>query len=528
MKPIETIIDIIARLQDAPEQKLYVYDRRGRRIHEQPYPELARRARATAAKFDSAPGQIVFLQLPNSQTLVECLLGAIIAGLVPCCLAPPRALGGIETFQGRMQLLMRAFPNSQLVTREDVGSAAGVPYALPPDVSLDDPLAPLPDIDPEALAFVQLTSGSTRQPKAVRISHRALVSNVQAFCECAHRSSDEPEAIVSWLPLYHDMGLVGNLFSGLFLRNQLHLMTPDAFLARPLSWLRIISDAGEPVVATAPNFAYQECVRRITPEQVETLDLSRWNLAGCGAERVRSETLDAFATHFEPAGFSRKAFVPCYGMAESTLAVTFGAGDRIPPRDDGHVSCGRPIPGTQLVIRDPEGNPLPDGDQGEITVTGPSLCSGYAGSDQASPIRDGWLYTGDRGYVRDGELYVTGRYDDLIIVEGVNIDPDEFEAIADDVVQIVGGRSAAFPIEEAGREKVVLVSEATPQPSECFEAWGQEIGGRVGQVFGFKLHDMVFVRRGAMSKTSSGKVKRAKLRESYQKDELDVLWSQRT
>jgi len=528
MKDNRTIIDVIARLADAPDRMFYVYDRRGRRVHEQSYPELARRARAMAAKFDCEPGQIVFLQLPNSQVLVECLLGAIIAGLVPCCLAPPRALGGIETFQERMQLLLRTFPESRLVTREDVGSLAGVPYSVPPEVSSDDPPASLPEVDSEAIGFLQLTSGSTRHPKAVRISHRALVANVLAFCESAHRTTPERETFVSWLPLYHDMGLVGNLFASLVMRNHLHLMPPDAFLARPLTWLRIISEATEAVIATAPNFAYQECVRRISAEQVETLDLSRWNLACCGAERVRSETLDAFADHFAPAGFSRESFVPCYGMAEATLAVTFGAGGRIPPVHDGNVSCGHPVPGTRVVIRSLDGDPLPDGDQGEITVTGSGLCSGYAGSEHASALRDGWLHTGDRGYLREGELYVTGRYDDLIIVDGVNIDPDEFEGFAEEIVQIAGARSAAFPVEEDGRERVVIVAESTPQPDECFETWGREIGEKVGRVFGFKLHDVVFVRRGALIKTSSGKVKRRKLRESYEKGELEVLWSQRT
>ncbi len=218
------------------------------------------------------------------------------------------------------------------------------------------------------------------------------------------------------------------------------------------------------------------------------------------------------------------------------MLVTFGSAGQVPAVDDGNVSCGRPIPETEVVIRDAQGNPLPEGEQGEVTVKGTSLCSGYAGGGQGSesgsesgsenPIREGWLYTGDRGYLRDGELYITGRYKDLIIIDGVNIDPDEIEGIAEETVQSVGGRSGAFSIEVDGRERVVLVSETTPQSSDVLEDWNRRIGDRVARLFGFVLHDMVFVRRGVLSKTSSGKVQRSKLRRVYEQQQLESIWRQ--
>ncbi len=247
---------------------------------------------------------------------------------------------------------------------------------------------------------------------------------------------------------------------------------------------------------------------------------------------MRPETLDDFAAHFAPAGFNQESFVPCYGMAEAILAVTFGSGGELPVIHDGNVSCGRPIPETEVVIRDPDNNSVADCQQGEVTVRSPSLCSGYLaiGEDSrdeyGTEIRDGWLHTGDRGYLRHGELYITGRYKDLIIVDGVNIDPDEIEMIGEAVVGGVGNRSGAFSVEVEGRERVVLVNESADKADEVLREWSHEIGDRVAQLFGFRLLDLVFVRRGGMNKTSSGKVQRAILRSQYEADELEILWRQ--
>lgn len=522
------IQDLIARAEGVTDREVLVYDRRGRQLGARSWADISHRARATGRAFldaGLAPGDHVFLQLSNSFPLIEGFLGAIAVGLVPCCLAPPRALGGLEIFRERLRALLRHFPRSLLVAAPEVGEASGIRYLPPPDPTGHVALGSMTAAPPEALAFIQLTSGSTWQPKAVRISHGALVANVHNTILAS--KSDENDCLVSWLPLYHDMGLVGTLLCGLTLGAEVRLMQPETVLARPATWLRVISDSASTTSSVAPNFAYQTCVQKISAEEVSQLDLSRWRIAGCGAERVSATTLAAFAEHFEPAGFRRESFLPCYGMAETTLAVTFGAGDRLPVIDGDHVSCGLPIPGTEIVIRSAGGEPLPDGEQGEVTVRGPSLCSGYSGGDYPSPVRDGWLYTGDRGYLRAGELYITGRFKDLIIVDGVNIDPYEIEAIADEVIGAAGCRSAAFSVPVDGRERVVLVNEA-PADSDAGPAeWNREIGDRVARLFGFRLYDVVYVSRGSLNKTSSGKVQRSRVSVAYDEDKLATQWSQR-
>jgi acyl-CoA synthetase (AMP-forming)/AMP-acid ligase II len=441
-------------------------------------------------------------------------------------MAPARALGGLDLFRERMHALFRQFPGSLLITRPDVGEAIGVPFMTPPEpVEGEFGGIPPSSVDPESIAFVQLTSGSTKQPKAVRISHRALIANVRNTLVAGEAKQED--SLVTWLPFYHDMGLIGSLFAALGLGSDLHVMQPETFVARPRTWLQLISDLPSPAVSTAPNFAFQNCVQKIKDDQLESLDLSRWRLAGCGAERVREETLAQFADRFAVVGFRPEAFVPCYGMAETTLAVTFGAGGKIPRIDSGNVSCGKAIGETEIEIRSRDGEALSEGEEGEIAVRSSSLFSGYAGADSGMGLQDGWLLTGDRGYLRDGELYVTGRYKDLIIVDGVNIDPDEIEAVAELANCSRGGRSAAFSVDVEGRERVVLVIETTQESPEALAKRHRDLGDGIARNFGFNLYDVLFLRRGSIKKTSSGKVQRSKLRELFLEEKLDSLWRQR-
>jgi fatty-acyl-CoA synthase len=277
-------------------------------------------------------------------------------------------------------------------------------------------------------------------------------------------------------------------------------------------------------VSGAPNFAYSYGADRVSDEELEGLDLSTWLVALTGAEPVTAGAMDRFARRFGPCGLRPEALTPVYGLAEATLAVTFPALNRPPRVHDGHVSCGPPLPGTEIVIRGEDGEPVANGCDGEITVRGPGLTSGYVGVEPGSPLRDGWLFTGDRGRLVDGELLVTGRLKDLIIVDGVNVDPQEIDWAAESIVRIPGGRSAAFGIPVDGREAVVLAVEIDPRRANPFEAWHDAIRARVAALFGFRPHDLLFVRRGTIPKTSSGKVRRGALREGYLHDELDVVW----
>jgi fatty-acyl-CoA synthase len=522
-----TVIGLIQRLAEVEDRGVTEYDRRGRPAVSRSYAELHRRVRAAAAALRTQgvrPGEAVFLQLPNSCELVECFLGALVAGAQPCCLAPPRALGGLEAYQRRLATLFEAFPSCHLIAREETGARSGQAYTLPPECGEDAALLDPSRVDPADIAFLQLTSGTSRAPKAVRISHGALSANVRGILDGGKGTS--AHSFVSWLPLYHDMGLVGMLFCALQARSPLHLFRPETFVARPLTWLKMLGGAGGPTITTAPNFAYQHCVDTVSPEAATELDLSAWDIAGCGAERVRPETIAAFIERFAPAGFRAEAFVPCYGMAETTLAVTFDRRAHAPNVHGGQVSCGRPLRGTELAIRGEEGQPVPDGEEGEITVRGPGLFSGYAAETAASPICDGWLHTGDLGLVYDGELYVTGRIKDIIIIDGENLDPDEIEAVAERTVRTPGGRCGAFPVEVKGRERVVLAVEVPSRSADRVADWSDAISTELASLFGFRVHDLVFVSRGDLPTTSSGKVRRAQLRVWYETGELKILGRQ--
>ena len=519
-------IDLINTLADRTSAAMSEFNRRGQLTLSRTHAELHERSMNIAAAMREAgigPGAIVFVQLPNGCSLVEQFFAAIFAGALPCCLAPPRALGGIEGYRERMKYLFDAFPGCMLITDEDTGSKSGRPFSVPFEPLASNTSFDVRTPDPEAIVFLQLTSGTSRSPKAVRISHRALTANIEGMILGAKCTA--ADTCVSWLPLYHDMGLVGMVLATLGNGSSLQLFRPDTFAARPYTWLKTISDLPGTGITTAPNFAYQHCVNSISPEQVETLDLSRWRVAGCGAERVRSETMQAFIDYFAKAGFDPSALTPCYGMAETTLAVTFDRRDQPPKILDGVVSCGRPLKDTEIVIRDLDGNPLPDGESGEITVRGPGLFSGYTSITAANPMRDGWLHTGDIGLFTGGELFVSGRLKNLIILDGQNLDPTEIEAIAEDAVTTRGGRYAAFPTEVNGRERVVLAVEVPRKSTANLDAWSEVIDEGIASHFGFRLHELFFVARGHLPTTSSGKVRRSEARRMYEEGEFTHLLS---
>lgn len=505
---------------------LAVYDRRGKTKVERPYPEVARRARAWGAWLEAQgvrPGDLVYLCLPTSHELIEGFLGASLVGALPCCLALPRAIGGLDVFRRRVEQLAR-FGRGHLVTTPEVGAELGAPFLAPPDPLDLERLADVPRLDPDAIAYVQLTSGSTSVPKAVAITHRNLAANTAAIYT---RGAGSPaETYVSWLPLYHDMGLVGILFTAMFHGCSLALMTPETFVGTPRRWFEAMTDVRKDhtIVTSAPNFGYQWAVDRIPAEKVAGLDLSRWRVACCGAEMVRPATLEEFVARFRPAGFDPGALIPCYGMAEATLAVTMSPAARGPVVVDGSVSCGPAVNGLEVTIRPVSCDEvLAEGTEGEIVIRGSSVFPGYFLDPEATAavLRDGLFRTGDLGYLRGGELHVTGRVKDLIILDGANVAPHELEWLAQAHVDLDGGRAAAFSVEHRRREVPVLVVEVKEvPPPEAVEALRAAVARDVAP-----LHDLVFVRRGTVPKTSSGKVQRGQVRARYLDGTLEgVLW----
>jgi len=520
-----TAIAMLERLERRPEKGITVFDRRGRNPVERAYPEVARRARAWAAWFRGQgvePGQVVFLCLQTSPDLIEAFLGLMAIRALPCMVALPRAIGGLDVFRRRLVKLSERFPGGQLLTTAEVGPEAGIPFWTVPDDLEAAGAVDLEPVDPAALAYVQLTSGSTTTPKAVAISHANLAANARGIIVAGEGHPDED--YVSWLPLYHDMGLVGMLFTALFHGVGVVLMPPDTFVGTPLKWLSAIAARDATVVTTAPNFGYQWCVDRIAPGKEEGLDLSNWRLALCGAEMVRPKTLEEFAARFGPVGFDPGAFLPCYGLAETTLAVTMCPVGRGAHLHEGRVSCGPPVDGLEVEVRAPgAGDALPDGREGEVVVRGTSVFQGYHLDPEATAaaLRPEGLRTGDLGYLHAGELYVTGRVKDLLVLDGANVAPYELEWLAQEHIPLAGGRAAAFSVERESRERPVLVVEVKDVPAaDALEALRAQVGRELAP-----LHDLVLVRRGTLPKTSSGKVQRGKVRDLYEGDALEaVLW----
>jgi fatty-acyl-CoA synthase len=375
------------------------------------------------------------------------------------------------------------------------------------------------------------------------ITHGNAVHNPAACSDSAGGQMQSPlhdwaESMTSWLPLYHDMGLVGCLLLPMLAGLELRLLRPPTFLARPMLWLRELGSHGASF-APAPNFGYQLCVERIRPQQLEGVDLSNFKVAQTGAEMIRAETAAAFVEHFAPFGFQPEAMLPCYGLAEATLGVTFddhGTGVRTlpapPGTDSGYsltdvVCLGRPVRDTSLRIGAPDGRDLPDGAVGEVCIQGPGVFAGYYGDPEATAesLRDGWYRTGDLGFLHRGELYLTGRIKDVLIVHGHNLMPDEIERLADGVTG--GGgllRSAAFSVARgaAGEEAVLVVETEVDDPARMAEI-ERDIRIRIGRNLGLPVADVVFVRRGRIPRTTSGKMQRGEVRRRYLEGTLEQL-----
>jgi acyl-CoA synthetase (AMP-forming)/AMP-acid ligase II len=410
-----------------------------------------------------------------------------------------------------------------------------------------------PAVAPESIALLQYTSGSTAAPKGVMLSHRNLLANSAAI-QSAFGHTPETRG-VTWLPPYHDMGLIGCILQGMFVGLSGIIMSPVTFLRRPMRWLEAISRF-QANTSGGPNFAYELCIRRSTPEQRAQLDLSSWDVAFNGAEPIRTSTLEAFAEAFAPAGFRREAFLPCYGLAESALIVSggpklsgatsatverhlLGQGivSRVPSGDPAAkelVSCGPAVEGAEVVIADPEElSVCPDGEVGEILVAGDSVGRGYWGMrDQTRAVFDarpggserGFMRTGDLGFLLDGELFVTGRLKELVIIRGRNFDPLDIEMACEEAAhELRRGCGAAFGVGDS----LAIVYELSPvrgrTPEEVIRAIRQAVAQRLDvQVAGVAL-----VGNRAVPKTSSGKIQRTECRRLYLEGGLRTIaeWS---
>jgi acyl carrier protein len=537
----------------------------GEEIQEQwTYAELELRARTVAARLQEigVRGERVLLLYPPGLDFAAGLFGCFYAGAVAVPAYPPRRNRNMERIQTISDdcAAKVALTVSDVTDRMQDGLLDEAPRLRDLIWVATDRLdrgnanqCRTESLRGDDLAVLQYTSGSTGSPKGVMLTHGNLVFNT---CLIAHAFEPARDGIgLSWLPTYHDMGLIGGLLSPLFMGKSTFLMSPMAFLQKPIHWLRGISK-NKVHISGGPNFAYDLCVQKVTDAELATLDLSCWGVAFNGAEPIRPSTLEAFCQRFEPAGFRREAFFPCYGMAETTLIVT-GAykfqkpvtlvvdgraldEHRVVPVDTSHASarevvgCGHVLPEEEVLVVSPGTfDPLPDYQVGEIWVSSPSCGAGYWKNAEATEatfrarLRDGrgpFLRTGDLGFIKDGELFVTGRLKDLIIIRGVNRYPQDIELTVErSSPRLQAGAVGAFAVDMHGRERLVVVAEVE---RTRHKDWGdvlQAIRRNVSAEHDIPPDGIVLVRFGSIPKTSSGKIQRHACRDEFLRGELQVV-----
>jgi fatty-acyl-CoA synthase len=519
-----------------------------KRLHAVPLAasDLARRAIAAGRALERSgarPGDRVLLSIGEPHAFLVWLFGALSRGLVAVPVPPVGDLGAPEAFVRRIRAVVgdcapRAIVAQGLpqwdramdgVTGDAAVLDAKLPMAMAGEVDIE---ADLPGASPASTAVLQYTSGSTGAPRGVVLSHANLVANCEASGRAAGFSS--ADRMVSWLPLHHDMGLIGGLLVNLRWRMATYVMPPLTFLMRPASWLRAIHEFGA-TVSVGPTFAYHLCARAIDESQLKDVDLSRWRLAFIGAEAIHPGTLQAFADRFRPHGFARRAFFPVYGLAEATLAVSFpppgsecvldavdrtvlastGRAVSTPPGDGAvsFVSVGSAVPGHRVEIVSREtGKALGERQLGEIVVSGPSVSARYFHEPLETERAE--LRTGDLGYVADGRLYVVDRIKDLVIVAGQNYAAPDIEAAVSDVLGVRPGRVVAFAVPgDEGTEELWVVAEIDRRAKRPLEEVERDVELRVLRRIGVATRRVVLVAPGTIELTTSGKLCRSLCRD---------------
>lgn len=501
-------------------------------------------------------GDRLAIILPENDDFLFTFFGALRAGIIPVPIYPPTGLGQFRGYLESTRHVVARSGARALVTTPTIQRLLGGVEASCPSLrkilsiqevqAAREELYPV-KISPEDVALLQFTSGSVARPKGVVISHESLMANVHGINRQGLQVGPDDIA-VSWLPLYHDMGLIGFVLAPLVQRVPVILLPPLTFLRRPSVWLRAIH-RHRGTISYGPNFAYALAVKRIKPAELEGVDLSCWRVAGCGAEPIRPDTLESFSRTFAPWNFQRTAFVPSYGMAESTLAVSFetrGEGARYDdvygpslyeegvaksvsfdhPEAVRLVRCGQPIDDHTIAIfsqEDPQcETPLPERTIGEICIRGPSLMQGYfdAPDQTAEAMVGGWFHTGDLGYLADGDLIVCGRAKELLIINGRNFYPHDIEWAASRVPAVRKGNVVAFGIPGRDREHVIVVFETNLVAPEERQLAQAEVRQIIQEAIGLTVDEVFAVSPGVLPKTSSGKLQRLLVRHLHEQGNL--------
>lgn len=535
------------------QRGLNFHDPRGQLVRAYPFAELRRDAIAAARRLIAAeikPQDRVALIAETSAEFAALFFGAVYVGAWPVPLPLPTSFGGRDSYieQLRIQLsscdpALLVFPPEIAEMASQAGDLAGVDAIDWTTLAMREaPDAALPEASPDDIAYLQYSSGSTRFPHGVVITHRALLNNLAAHSHGMELV--DSDRCVSWLPWYHDMGLVGCFLSPVANQVSTDYLKTEDFARRPLAWLDLISRNRGTTLSYSPTFGYDICARRISSQTKasDRFDLSRWRVAGNGADMIRPDVMQSFVDAFADAGFKATAFLPSYGLAEATLAVSImppGEGIRVelveetqlsgvpagedrPQRYRAIVNCGKPVRDMTIEIRDEDGLPLPDGAIGKVWCQGLSVMSGYFRDPEATAacMADGWLDTGDMGYMSAGYIYIVGRAKDMIIVNGRNHWPQDIEWAVEQLPGFKAGDIAAFSITTPGGEETpaVLVQCRTSDDGERARL-RDEIRERVRAVTGMNCV-IELVPPRTLPRTSSGKLSRAKARNLYLAGEI--------
>src|SRR5262245_387406 len=563
--PTTTLIDSLRYwTEQQPQEVAYIYTDGEAEESSLTYEQFDRHARAIAARLVDLKmtGERALLLYPPGLEFVVAWFGCLYAGVVAVPAYPPRRNRNMQRIEAisddcaakvaltehdvldRIEDLLDEAPRLKQLTwlaTDRIADSDGAGW--------NPPL-----IRPDALAMLQYTSGSTGTPKGVMLAHSNLMHNVQIICYSFEPS--RKSVGMSWLPTYHDMGLVGGVLMAMFFGRPAVLMSPMAFLQKPIRWLRGITKYGV-TVSGGPNFAYELCTEKITDDQLPGLDLSKWEVAFNGAEPVRADTLARFSERFGPYGFRPETHYPCYGMAETTLIVTgsYKGRPKIIRNFDARkldakqvaaaksgaaggrelVGCGHVLPDEQVRIVDPDtGRELPADRIGEIWVNSPSVAQGYwnnaAATEQSFLARiagsnDGpFLRTGDLGFLQDGELFVTGRIKDLIIIRGVNRYPQDIEMTVERASERIQPQAVgAFAVDMAGRERLIILAEVERARRDDWSDVIAAVRKAVTAEHELPPDAVVLVRFGSVPKTSSGKIQRHACREEFLSGSLQII-----
>jgi acyl carrier protein len=564
----ETLLEMLDWHVLAHPQRPHVYlYGAGDEPEEITYATLLDGARAIAAGLQERalqPGQNVAIMLPTGRDYLYSFFGILLAGGVPVPIYPPVRPSQIEDHLRRhagilanaRAVLLITVPEARPVARllkAQVEKLLGV--VTPRELATGNQFSGTP-VRAQDIAFLQYTSGSTGQPKGVILTHANLLANIRAMGEVVH--ADSTDVFVSWLPLYHDMGLIGAWLGSLYYACPLVLMSPLAFLTSPRRWLWAIHNH-RGTLSAAPNFAFELCLGKLEDSDIQGLDLGSWRMAFNGAEPVRPQTVRRFSKRFARYGFRPEAMAPVYGLAEAAVGLAFppfgrgplidriqrepfvSSGKAIPtaeqdPRVLEFVACGQPLPGYQIRIVDPAGREVPERQEGRLEFRGPSATSGYVRNPDATRqlFNGEWLGSGDLGYVAGGDVYLTSRSGDIIIRGGRNIYPYEVEEAVGNMPAIRKGCVAVFGSSDprSGTERIIVLAESRETETATLEALQQQIRMAATDLMGMPPDEVVLAPPHTLLKTSSGKIRRAAVRELHEQGRIgqgpQAVWRQVT